>query len=89
MLIIIGFTTQDRHRPAGEDYLLREDSGDDVTGGIQEVVSGEGSVLSLSHDVVDIGHEGVDNWDENPSLGFVRVHGMTKVLTMDLAESIK
>jgi len=70
-------------------YRLREDSGDDVTGDIQEVVGAEGSVLSLSHDVVDVGREGVDSWDEDPSLGFARVRGMTKVLTVGLAESIE
>ena len=68
-------------------HRLREDGGDDVTGGIQEVVGVEGSILSLSHDVVGVGHEGVDSWDKNPSSGFARVDGMTMVLTIGLAES--
>ena len=68
---------------------LREDGGDNVTGGIQEVIGAEGTVLSLIHDVVDVGYEGVESWGENPDSGFVTVHRMTNVLTIRLAESIE
>jgi len=44
----------------GQGYRLSEYRREDVTGGIQEVISVEGSVPSLSLEVVDFRQEGVD-----------------------------
>jgi hypothetical protein len=38
-----------------------QDPRDDVTSGIEEVITVEGSVLDLGPEVVDLGHEGADN----------------------------
>ena len=63
----IALETQQRFRPAvcayvaNQGHRLRDHGSDDAIGGLQEVISTEGSVLALSRDVLDIRHERVES----------------------------